>query len=246
MRPDAAPITGCRNEFYLNDPVLAIQSLRRNGSERVAHIDIDAHHPDGVAHAFADDPSVLMISVHEENRWPRAGALAERGAGQIWNVPVRREFHDDEMDLIRYTLVLPLVAASRLDAIVLQCGVDAVADDPQSGLALSNSAHWAVVRGWRERAPRFLVMGGGGCNPWSVGRLWTGIWAVLAWHAVPEHLPLVRRAVLEALVWQKRGRSVALKPHCVSTLCDAPRRGAIRGEVRDRVARPQARMLAVV
>ena len=60
---------------YLNDPVFAILSLRRNGAHRVAYVDIDAHHPDGVEAAFVDDADVLMISVHEENRWPRTGVL---------------------------------------------------------------------------------------------------------------------------------------------------------------------------
>ncbi len=68
---------------YLNDPVLAIQSLRRNGAPRIAYIDIDAHHPDGVEHAFADDPDTLQISVHEQNRWPRTGALTDAGVGQV-------------------------------------------------------------------------------------------------------------------------------------------------------------------
>ncbi|MEO1641643.1 MAG: acetoin utilization protein AcuC, partial [Pseudomonadota bacterium] len=79
---------------YLNDPVLAIQSLRRNGATRIAYVDIDAHHPDGVEHAFADDPDTLMLSVHEENRWPRTGAITDAGVGQVYNLPVPAGLND--------------------------------------------------------------------------------------------------------------------------------------------------------
>jgi acetoin utilization protein AcuC len=61
---------------YLNDPVLAMLSLRRAGVRRIAYVDIDAHHADGVEHGLAGDPDTLLISVHEDRRWPfhrRAG-----------------------------------------------------------------------------------------------------------------------------------------------------------------------------
>lgn len=150
---------------YLNDPVLAIQSLRRNSAQRIAYVDIDAHHPDGVEHAFADDPDTLLISVHEENRWSRTGALTDRGAGQVFNLPVPVGFNDDEMTLIRDQIILPIVRDFRADAIALQCGADAVAEDPQSRLTLSNDAHWAIVAALRPLALRYLVLGGGGYNP---------------------------------------------------------------------------------
>ena len=221
---------------YLNDPVLAIQSLRRNGAQRVAYVDIDAHHPDGVEHGFADDPDTLLVSVHEENRWPRTGALTDRGVGQVWNLPVPRGMHDDEMALIRDDVILRLVADFKPDAIVLQCGADAVMEDPQSGLGLSNNAHWAVVAAVMGMAPRYLVLGGGGYNPWSVGRLWTGVWATLNGHDVPDVLPPEAQEVLRALEWtgQKRVKTPPL--HWLTTLRDAPRSGAVGDEVRLRVA----------
>ncbi len=95
---------------YLNDPVLAILALRHSGFGRIAYVDLDAHHPDGVEFAFSDDPSVLMVSVHEERRWPFTGALADRGLGQIWNLPVPRGFNDTEMLAVMEGLVLPRVA----------------------------------------------------------------------------------------------------------------------------------------
>ncbi|MEM6634310.1 MAG: acetoin utilization protein AcuC [Pseudomonadota bacterium] len=226
---------------YLNDPVLAMLSLRANGAQRIAYVDIDAHHPDGVEFAFADDPDVLLVSVHEERRWPFTGKIEDRGAGQVWNLPLPRGLNDSEMALARDELILPKVAAFRPDALVLQCGADAVEDDPLSRLSLSNNAHWSVVRALRHLAPRFLVLGGGGYNPWSVGRLWTGVWASLNNHEVPERVPAEAEAVLRALRWRGNSRAKNPPDHWFTTLRDPPREGPVRPEVRERLAALLAR-----
>ncbi|WP_227258034.1 acetoin utilization protein AcuC [Kangsaoukella pontilimi] len=221
---------------YFNDPVLAILSLRHHGARRVAYVDIDAHHADGVEHAFAHDTETLLISVHEERRWPFTGALEDRGAGQVWNLPVPRGLHDDDMALIRDRIILPLVADFRPDAVVLQCGADAVSEDPLSRLTLSNNAHWQIARSLASLSPRTLVLGGGGYNPWSVGRLWTGVWATLTGAEIPERLPPEAEAVLRGLVWPGRRAGRNPPEHWFTTLRDAPRNGAISDEVRTRVA----------
>ncbi|MEJ6398368.1 acetoin utilization protein AcuC [Yoonia sp. 208BN28-4] len=231
---------------YLNDPVLAIQSLRRNGATRVAYVDIDAHHADGVEHAFADDPDTLLISVHEENRWPRTGKITDRGVGQVWNVPLPRGSNDSDTALVRDAVILPVVQAFAPDAIVLQCGADALLEDPQSGLAMSNNAHWAVVRALMALAPRYVVLGGGGYNPWSVGRCWTGVWATLNGYEVPDHLPDAAQSVLRALRWDGQKRVKLPPDHWITTLQDAPRDGPIADDVRTRVQTLQARMGAWV
>ncbi len=229
---------------YLNDPVLAIQSLRRNGAQKIAYIDIDAHHPDGVEHAFASDPDTLQISVHEENRWPRTGALTDVGVGQVFNLPVPAGLNDDEMALIRDRIILPLVAGFRPDAIVLQCGADAVTEDPQSRLTLSNNAHWAIVAALHPIALRYLVLGGGGYNPWSVGRLWTGVWATLNGFEIPGRLPPAAQSVLRALEWEGPTRRHFPQDHWITELRDTPRGGAIREQVRGRVDALAARRQA--
>lgn len=228
---------GYANGFcYLNDPVLAILSLKRNGARRVAYVDIDAHHADGVEHGFAEDPETLLISVHEEGRWPRTGALTDRGVGQVFNLPVPRGMNDTEMALIRDRLILPLVEDFAPDAIVLQCGADAVEEDPLSKLELSNNAHWAVVAGLKALgAPRLLVLGGGGYNPWSVGRLWTGVWATLNGYEVPDALPSEAEDVLKALHWHGARRGKDRPAHWTTTLRDAPRPGPVHAEVRNRI-----------
>ncbi len=221
-------LPGRANGFcYTNDPVLAMLVLRRGGARRIAYVDIDAHHCDGVEHAFAGDPETLLISVHEEGRWPFSGHLADDGGGNCYNLPVPRGFNDTEMRAVLERLILPRVTAFRPDAVVLQCGADALEEDPLSRLSLSNNAHWAVVAALRGASSRYLVLGGGGYDPWSVGRCWTGVWATLAGETIPDRLPEAAQAVLRALPPFRRVPA----DHMMTTLRDAPREGPVRPEI---------------
>lgn len=228
---------------YLNDPVLAMLALRRAGARRIVYVDIDAHHMDGVEVGFAGDADTRLISVHEEKRWPFTGLLTDTGGGNCFNLPVPRGFNDSEMALVRDALILPATAGFAPDAVVLQCGADAVLEDPLSRLALSNNAHWAVVRALMDLAPpRLLVLGGGGYNPWSVGRLWTGVWATLNGHDIPDRLPPGAEAVLRALIWERASAGRNPPEHWFTTLRDAPRDGPIREAVRDRLTVLRSRL----
>lgn len=221
---------------YLNDVVLAILTLRRLGVRRVAYVDIDAHHPDGVEAAFAGDPDVRLISVHEEKRWPFTGTLTEDGGGNCFNLPVPAAFNDTEMEFALQELILPLVAEFAPDAVILQCGADAVEEDPLSRMALSNNAHWRVVAALRGLAPRYMVTGGGGYNPWTVGRLWAGNWAVLQGVEIPDELPRAAVEIQRSLSWNRKGKTRQPGEHLFTTMRDAPRNGPLRREVRERVA----------
>jgi len=230
---------------YLNDPVLAMLALRRAGARRIAYVDIDAHHCDGVEAGFAGDPETLLISVHEDRRWPFTGKLEEDGGGNCLNMPVPRGFNDSEMAEIRDRLIMPALEGFAPDAIVLQCGADAVTEDPLSRLELSNNAHWAVLRALMAlNAPRLLVLGGGGYNPWSVGRLWTGIWATLNGHDIPDRVTPEAEAVLRALEWKKARAGRNPPTHWFTTLRDRPRPGPVRPEISERLARLAARPAA--
>lgn len=231
---------------YLNDPVLAMLSLRRQGHQRIAYVDIDAHHPDGVEAAFAGDPEVLMISFHEQKRWPFTGVLEDRAGGSAVNIPVPKGFNDTEMACVRDEVILPLIARFQPNAVVLQCGADAVTEDPLSRLELSNNAHWAVVAALRELCPHYLVLGGGGYNPWSVGRLWTGVWATLQGAEIPNRLPHEAEAVLRALEWPQRRAGRSPEAHWFTTIRDASREGAVGNDVRERVSVIKARELGPV
>ena len=230
---------------YFNDPVLAMMALRRLGLRRIAYVDIDAHHCDGVEAAFAGDDDIRLVSVHEENRWPFTGALEDDAGGSAWNLPVPRDFNDSEFALALSEVILPAVDRHRPDVVVLQCGADAVAEDPLSRLTLSNNAHWSAVTALHAIAPRFLVLGGGGYNPWSVGRLWTGVWATLNGFEIPDRLPEPARAVLGSLTWTRAaGRNPP--PHWTQTLRDAPNPGPVRDEITTRVRHLRSRLRAEI
>lgn len=227
---------------YLNDPVLAIKSLQHHGATRVLYLDIDAHHPDGVEVGFRGDPDVRMISVHEEKRWPFTGDLTDSAEGSAFNLPVPRGLNDTEMRVILEELILPLITDFEPDAIVLQCGSDALDEDPLSRLSLSNNAHVAVVRAVMGMTSTLMVLGGGGYNPWSVGRCWTRIWGVLNGFGAPEILDAEAENFLRDLRFEGNSRGRNPPETWFTTLSDAPREGDVRCGVRTRIGILRARI----
>mgnify|MGYP003434992645 CR=1 FL=1 len=139
-----------------------------------------------------------------------------------------------------HEVILPRVAAHAPQAIVLLAGADALLEDPLSRLALSNAAYREVLRELRPLSPRLMLLGGGGYNPWSVGRLWTAVWADLSGNPVPDRLPPAAQAVLRALHWGGGGRPPPDEA-LLTTLADPPREGPVRPEITDRLAVLEAR-----
>ena len=216
---------------YLNDPVLGMLAWLDQGLTRIAYLDIDAHHGDGVQDAFAGDKRVLTVSVHEAGRWPRTGRAEDRAGGSARNLPVPPGLNDTEMRVLLDEAILQLITVHRPQALFVQCGADALEEDPLSRLALSNNAHWGVVRAVRHLAPRLIVTGGGGYNPWSVARCWAGVWAMLCGLPVPARLPPPAEAILRTL---RYNRAAGRNPpeHWFTTLQDSPREGIVRPELR--------------
>ncbi len=220
---------------YLNDPVLCLLALRGLGLSRIAYVDIDAHHCDGVEAALGGAEDMVLVSVHEERRWPFTGALEDTGGGRAFNLPVPRGFNDSEMRVVLHRLILPVLERFDPQAVVLQCGADAVEEDPLSRLSLSNNAHVAVALALRDLAPRLIVLGGGGYNPWSVARAWTRVWGALNGWSAAGVLPEEAQAVLGALTWNRRASGRVPPDTWRMTLEDAPREGEVRAEVLERV-----------
>jgi acetoin utilization protein AcuC len=226
---------------YLNDPVLALLRLLDGGARRILYLDIDAHHCDGVADAFAAEPRVTICSVHEQGRWPNTGAATELGCDNLFNLPVPPGFNDSEMELLVEQVMRPLAERLDPDFVILQGGADALDEDPLSKLALSNQALWRTVAFAESLGKPLLLLGGGGYNPWSVGRCWTGHWALLAGHEIPERMPPAGEAVMRLLHWS---RSAGRNPpeHWFTTLADAPRRGPVRRAVQELAQFHRARL----
>jgi acetoin utilization protein AcuC len=217
---------------YFNDPVLGILAMLDQGLQRILYVDVDAHHGDGVEAAFVGDPRVLTVSVHQEDLWPRTGKVADRGDGSARNLPVPPGLNDTELRYLVEHAILPLGWRLAPQAVILQCGADALADDPLSGGALSNRALWATVAALVGLAPRLLVLGGGGYNPWSVARAWTGVWATLNEIAIPDRLPAAAEDVLRGLSWNRRFDG-PLPERWFTTLADPPNPGPVREPIKE-------------
>lgn len=179
---------------YLNDAVLAIQTLRDRGL-RVLYVDVDAHHGDGVQFAFYRDPEVLTVSTHErgDRLFPGTGFVEELGEGPgrgyAVNLPLDRDT-DDAVYLEAFDAVVPVVArAFRPDVVVAQLGIDGHRTDPLADLALSVEGFAEVVRRILTLAPRLLALGGGGYDLGNVARAWTVAWALMNEISLPEALP---------------------------------------------------------
>lgn len=225
---------------YLNDAVLGLLAWLDAGLSRILYLDLDAHHGDGVEIAFEGDPRVTTLSIHEGARWPFTGQRSRAGA---INLPMPEGLNDTEFRLALQEVVLPAIAAIRPEAIMVQCGADAVEEDPLARLALSNNSHRAAIRAVKDAAPRLILLGGGGYNPWTVARCWALGWGELNGLEPPARLPPEAEAVLRGLTWS---RSAGRNPpeHWSTTLLDAAREGPVRDEVRRVVAEARAALPA--
>ena len=146
-----------------------------------------------------------------------------------------RGLRDSEFRLIVDEIVLPLAERHAPDVLVIQCGADALADDPLSRMELSNWAIWEAVGKSILHAARVLVTGGGGYNPWSVARCWSGVWATLNRFEIPAQLESHAVEMLRALTWN-RAQGKNPPELWFSTIADIPSQAAVRGSVRKLVA----------
>ncbi|MFC4950613.1 acetoin utilization protein AcuC [Pseudonocardia sp. GCM10023141] len=174
-----------------NDCAVAISWLLDHGFDRIAYVDVDVHHGDGVQAAFYTDPRVLTISLHQHplTLWPGTGWPGEYGgadgAGYAVNVPLPPGTGDSGW-LRAFNAVVPsLLGAFRPQILVTQCGVDTHAEDPLANLGLSVDGHREIYRRLRELAAetaggKWLATGGGGYGLFRVvPRSWTHLIATV-------------------------------------------------------------------
>ena len=169
-----------------NDCGVAIEQLRlRNGLKRIAYVDIDAHHGDGVFYAFEDDPGVIFADIHEDGRYlyPGTGRRDETGKGEArgtkLNLPVPPGA-DDEVFLQEWPKVIAHLERHEPQFIVLQCGADSLEGDPITHMRYSAASHGRAALELVQLAERLghgrvLALGGGGYNRTNLAQGWNAV-----------------------------------------------------------------------
>ena len=178
-----------------NDPVIAIQHFQKQGW-RVAYVDIDCHHGDGVQSAFYHTDQVLTISLHESGQFlfPGTGLPEETGVGQglgySVNVPLYPYTNDAVYQWTFQEVVPPLIFAFQPDVLVTQLGIDTHFQDPITHLQLTVQGYTEVVKELGRLSPgRWLALGGGGYDIPAVIRGWTAAYGLMLDRRWPQQLP---------------------------------------------------------
>lgn len=173
-----------------NDCGVVIEQLRHQyGLSRIAYVDIDAHHGDGIYYAFESDPHVIVADLHEDGRflYPGTGAASEAGsgaaAGTKLNIPLPPGA-DDAAFAVAWPRVIEHLRRFEPQFIVLQCGADSVEGDPIAHLRFTPQAHGRAARELAQLAEdlghgRVLATGGGGYNRTNLAKAWNEVVAGL-------------------------------------------------------------------
>jgi len=184
-----------------NDPAIAISWLLSAGASRVAYVDLDVHHGDGVQAAFYDDPRVLTISLHEHpvSLFPGTGVASENGTGdgRGYSVNVALPAGTGDAGWLRAidAVVPPLLAAFQPDVLVTQHGCDTHRLDPLAHLDVSldaqrQAAVWMHELAHAHAGGRWVLVGGGGYQRVQVvPRCWTHLLAVAAGQPISPAAP---------------------------------------------------------
>ncbi|MBM4209638.1 MAG: acetoin utilization protein AcuC [Gammaproteobacteria bacterium] len=178
--------SGAAGFCALNDCGIAIEWLRREYAlTRIAYVDIDAHHGDGVFYGFEDDAQVIFADIHEDGRflYPGTGSADECGKGAArgskLNLPLQPGADDAVFDAA-WQQVLRHLESCAPEFLLLQCGADSLAGDPLTHLAFSSAAHGRAARDLTALAERLghgrvLATGGGGYNRQNIAAGWNAV-----------------------------------------------------------------------
>jgi len=171
---------------YINDIAIAIRyALSRMPDLKIAYIDLDAHHGNGVQHAFYNDPRVFVISLHETGKtlYPWSGFENETGEGDgkgfTVNFPLEPGTDDEVYDFAFQETILPLARSFSPDLIVAEIGADALVSDPLTHLKLTNNSYQKAIKEIMTLCPKVLALGGGGYDLYRTARCWTLAWSIL-------------------------------------------------------------------
>lgn len=174
-----------------NDIGVLVETLRRKYNiRRIAYVDIDAHHGDGVFYSFESDPDLIFADIHEDGRflYPGTGAVDETGKGVAkgtkLNLPVDPG-SDDNVFHETWPKVEEFISAFKPEIILLQAGADSIEGDPITHMRFSPAAHRHAATRLCKIADEFcngriIAMGGGGYNRTNLALAWTEVLSALA------------------------------------------------------------------
>ena len=222
---------------YLNDAVIAINTLLGKGL-RVAYLDLDAHHGDGVQEAYYDTDRVLTISIHESGIYffPGTGFEDEigtgRGRGYSVNVPLLAHVDDALFMKAFDEVAYPLIAAFDPDVLVTQLGADTFRTDPLTRLEITTHSYGYILRKLKALCIPWVAMGGGGYDLMNVARAWTLAWGVMNGVELSPRLPapfvtMIRslgyphKSLLDAMHWAEeddRNRALDAVERSIATI----------------------------
>lgn len=193
---------------YINDIVIAAKKLASEG-KKVVVIDVDAHHLDGVQDAFYDTDQVTTISLHESGKtlFPGTGHENEQGIGKgkghTINLPLPVGTYDE---IYRYAFnqtVFPLLESLQPDVLILELGMDGLAQDPLAHLNLTNNVYAELLEELVSLNVPILATGGGGYNVRDTVRSWSLCWSVLSgcWQDEMSLMAGMGGVMLENTAW---------------------------------------------
>ena len=168
-----------------NDCGVVIEWLKQQGLQRIAYVDIDAHHGDGVFYGFESDPQVAFVDLHEDGRYlyPGTGAASETGSGDAkgckLNLPLPMGADDGVFEQL-WPQVENFIERFAPQFILLQCGADSIQGDPITHMAFSPAVHAKVTAQLckladRHSEGRLLAMGGGGYRSENIAAAWSAV-----------------------------------------------------------------------
>ena len=177
---------GAAGFCVFNDCGVAVEMLRRkHGLKRIAYVDIDAHHGDGVFYGFESDPDLIFADIHEDGRYlyPGTGTAHETGrgaaAGTKLNIPVPPGADNSVFDA-EWPRVMAHLRKFEPEFILLQAGADSIEGDPITHMRYTADTHQRAARDLSQLADalghgRVLGTGGGGYNRINLARAWSGV-----------------------------------------------------------------------
>lgn len=217
---------------YINDIVLGALVLADSG-KRVAFLDLDVHHSDGVQAAFYDRSDILTISLHESGKtlFPGTGFEDETGVGPgkgySVNVPLPVGTYDAAYRTAFQQAALPLLKAYNPDVLMIELGMDTLAGDPLAHLHLTNNVIADILEELIGLGKPILATGGGGYNVENTVRAWALLWSVMCGEHTEDLSIGMGGVMLASTEWAGGLRDRVL-------LSDAGKRGNVDAEI-DRV-----------